>query len=97
MQGRQQLPCGPFLPNHVRLASAIRSESGDGWSQKCAEDTSADSFSISRPSSLMAASRRAMTASIVTARSMRCPVPCPGYSTLQASLGMRCRDHRSAR
>ena len=98
LQGRRQLPCARFLPNHVRFASAIRSESGDGWSQAGAENTSAgSSFSISRPSSLMATSLRAMTALIVTASSMRCPVPCPGYSTLQASLGMRCRNHRSAR
>lgn len=61
------------------------------------KNTSAGTFSISRPSSLMATSRRGMTAWFVTARSMRCPVPCPGYSTLQASLGMRCRNHRSAR
>ena len=80
-------------PAGCRLAAKCRST----WTGTHPKTASTGSSRVSRPCSLMAASRQAMTALIVTARSTRCPVPCPGYSTLQANLGIRRRDHRSTR
>ena len=55
-------------------------------------NASAGISGVSRPSKVIAASRQAMTALIVTARSMRCPVRCPRYSTLQPDFRMRCQS-----
>ena len=53
---------------------------------------SAGSSGMSRPSSVIAVRRQAMTALMVTARSIRSPVRWPRYSTLQPDLSTRCQS-----
>ena len=48
--------------------------------------TSAPSSGFSRPSRVIAIKRQAITALIVTARSIRSPLRCPRYSNLAARL-----------
>ncbi len=80
----------PRLPGAASPRLDAKWRSTRSWI--CVKNTSLGNSGVSRPSSVIAASRQAITALIVTARSIRCPVRCPRYSTLQPDLSIRCQS-----
>ena len=77
----------PRLPGAASPRLDAKWRSTRSWI--CVKNTSLGNSGVSRPSRVIAASRQAITALIVTARSIRCPVRCPRYSTLQPDLSIR--------